>query len=746
MENYKDTIISSFLQFNEERRLINLYSSINDKTKMQLQTETNQLLINSAILSRFHYTILTPKLYKFKDSIFPFQEFQIASIQKRKQLLGKADFYSYQELFSHLFKNPTLFAQIIYFMLVTTDSIDLNNPENNFKSISDDDKIYFCFYTFPSIFTFFLTKNDRSNALLFIKSLFKLHFYLHDYQFSKSHLFLNDLIFSYFLTTNPTYFFENTVSPLIPDLVVDLPESQMAYIKTKEGHLIRRRYWLAIIKFVNELFIKMTNAINLLPPETLELITTISSIDFGPFPYKYLFIIDSMFCSYLQKFVDIEHNNIMKDVCEVIYCYFPQEKLPTPLYGQIKSLLKESTVIDDFLEAVINKEGKNNEYEDLAIGVQISKSSTYFTPRDFTLIHDAMKLFLKNCQQPPNDNFFNTIKTLEKPPQPVDDQFIQIDLTEKVSVLAQIDTHLTDPINNLIDVLNLIDLTKFEFTTSEELKTIILTYGDCFLDISQRCQILSRQDFLIGDSEMLSKVKDMRSKVSENSDKLYQGLIFVEREKKRKMSQNSNLATILAKRIVIPLLFQQHPIDFQFGSNDLLLVRSTFVRLLKAISDHISPLNIKSEYQFLIKRCFLFIYIDQIDIAIGFQNKVNSKQDSKPFIKYMQDSTNLNRLHALSEHIFELVNFAATLFQRIKTNQTISENIILMIRAMRILKPFDDNYIKIAISLAMNPEVYGFSVFSKVYLIKEEVIKYIFNEEELDLLTRFQENLDSLKS
>ena len=103
MEKYKDTIISSFQQFNEERRLINLYSSINNKTKMQLQTETNQLLINSTILSRFYYTILTPKLFEFEESVFTFREFQTASIQKRKQLLGKADFYSYQDIIQYLF-------------------------------------------------------------------------------------------------------------------------------------------------------------------------------------------------------------------------------------------------------------------------------------------------------------------------------------------------------------------------------------------------------------------------------------------------------------------------------------------------------------------------------------------------------------------------------------------------------------------------------------------------------------------
>lgn len=748
MEKYKESIISSHKQFNEERRLINLFSSINEKTKVQLQNETTQLLINSVYLSRFHYMILTSKLFEFEESVFPFQDIKIASIQTRKQLLGKADYYSYQEIIQYLFKNPTLFAQIIYFFLVNKNE---SSTANKFV-LSEDDRAYFCFYTFPSMFTFFLTNQDRHNALHFIQSLFKLHFYLHDYQFSQSHLFLNDLIFSYFLTTNPTYFFENTVTPLLPDLIVDLPESSTAYVKTKEGHLIRRRYWLAIIKFVSELFTKMKDAIMLLSPQTLELITTIGSIECGTFPFRYLFIIDSMFCSYLQKFINIDkYNNLMKDVCAVIYCYFPQDKLPTPLYKEIKQFLKEDSIIDDFLNSIINKDNIDNTNDDnnngLTIGLQTSKSSTYFTPRDFSLMYMAIKLFQNNCEPNLPSHFLNMTKSLEKPLQYSNDQqFISIDLTEKVSMLTQIDRNLTDPINNFIDILNLIDLSKFDFSTPEELKSIILDYGDCFLDVSQTCQILSRTDFLTGDIEMLNHVKEMRLKVSENSDKLYQGLIFVSRENEEKKSQKENLSTILANRIVVPLLTERYPIEFQFGPNDLLLVRATYSRFLKSISELISPLNLKAEYQFLIKRCFLFIYIDQIDIAVEFQKKLNLKQGSKPLENYKKNPETLRKLNSLTEHISELVNFAATLFQKVKASQKISENIVLVIRAMKVLEPFDDDLVKIAVSLALNPEVFGFSNFSKIYLIKEEVIKYIFDEEELKLLTRFQENLDSLKS
>lgn len=126
-------------------------------------------------------------------------------------------------------KTLTFFSQNIYFFLT----------QNDYETITDDDKSFFCFSTVPAIFLYFITKESQETALLFFENLFDFHFYIYpqinpNLHNSETELpnFLNDIVFGYFLATNPGLFFENAIVPVLNSTLSFIQDRVLYYIKT----------------------------------------------------------------------------------------------------------------------------------------------------------------------------------------------------------------------------------------------------------------------------------------------------------------------------------------------------------------------------------------------------------------------------------------------------------------------------------------------------------------------------------
>lgn len=737
MTTYKDTIISAHKGFNEERRMISLINSINEKNRLQLQAETQSLIKNSTLLSRYQYMIMTKKQFELNESIFPFKDIQVIEPKDKATYLPKVDYHQYQEILRELISKPEIFSQIIYLFLTNQNENAENADE---RKLSDDDRKYFCYFTFPSIFTFFLTKEMQQNALGLFQKLFDLHFYLHDYQFSSLHLFLNDLLLSYFLNTNPHFFFENTILPLMPTLLTDIPEK--SYYKSTGNGVIRIGYWKFLIGFVESLFARMITNKNLLPKESKELIQKVLQLNSSDFPVKYLFIIDTLFCIYFQKFINFDQSEIIRDICSVIRCYYPQDQLPHPLYPQIQSIIKKPTIVDDFLNAFLVESNEAEDEDGVAIGFNVTKSSTYFSPRDFLLIHNMIKLFANNSERSDDLSFFFTIsKTLNKPPNGVDHVFAQVGLIVKDSLYKDADINLPPSIITFIDVLNLIDLSLFDFNSIEELKEIVLSYCDCYLNLTQKCQISAMNDFLGSNTEILDNLKEMHKKSACISDLLSNGLILVNKKNSLKNDQIYKYSLLWINHYFLPLLRHLYSYDFRIDAKKLLYVKEMCKRLITNIVYRIAPLSFKQEYQNLIKRCALFDYMNTIDSSMGIQEKASNLTITKNLGKFNEDHANIFHV---TDNKYKSVLYAANLFQTVKTYAKVADNMLIVIEAMRSLCIFDDLYTQCAISLSVNPDVFGFEAFLRSYMIANDTIKYIVNGDEKGLLQRFHEAIGVL--
>ena len=729
--------------FNEERSCIIPLLNIKNKAIEELREEGKRLIEKIAILTRIYYITQTKREFEIDELLFCFKNIQISSISQSLRLFQRPNHKDrYLYIIQFCTKNPTILAQIVYFYFCRYIENDINYT----KKI--DDQYFFCFSTFPSIFTYFITKNMQNNALKFVESLFQLHFFLQIPQFPFHHEFLYDITFSFFLQTNPACFFDSSILPIICNSWSFIEDRIFTYTNT----LCRAPYWTQVIYFVKAVIERMKNLTSLLPQSAKLLISNLLNIakDYeSSCPnLKYQLIVNNLICRYMVSYVESPEVLLLRDSVTIIKSVC---NLPVLLDNEAKSLVINTNIdIDDFINSLCS----NTVIDDISEAVTLAECSSYLTTRDLKILYDMIAHFQKYIDKNDNtasneekkdktinDELSRLLNGVSRPLKITEVDFISLNLNDLVPFNNQIKLLSLAPYEEIIDLFNSFDLSKVDYSTPEELQQAIFKFSSIYL--TPQIQQKITKEALCQTSHVVENVTSNHRMLEELSNKLASSLYFILNEYQKYNKQYTFMISIIANKFMIPQLIEKHPNDFLYNHKDIFSPRDSYDRLIAAVTSRINSLNISDENANKLKKTFFYEFIDQIDNAFSFQLKVKNVQTSQLLSNYVHiNSTFFSKLPMQKQ---KQINKSAMKFQYIKKTHKISFNLITALQAASIVSIFPDEALLLAISLSGNNDIFNFIYFVNSYFQDQRIADVILAKDEQNLLSKIQKGCQFLK-
>ena len=149
MDNDFEQEFKSFYGFfSDEKSIITSSLSINTKLANEMQVKGQNLIEKHRLLSQIYYLTEASRVFTLEELTFPLREFKTLSIASSLRIFQRPN---HKDRFSHmiyfLVSNPTYLAQIVYFMMLKVETINVkNNSEENQFRFTKDDIEFFCYF------------------------------------------------------------------------------------------------------------------------------------------------------------------------------------------------------------------------------------------------------------------------------------------------------------------------------------------------------------------------------------------------------------------------------------------------------------------------------------------------------------------------------------------------------------------------------------------------------------------------
>lgn len=717
--------------FNDERSFIIPLTNVNMKSAEDLRNDGKLIIEKAAILTRINYMIHAQKIFSIDELSACFRDVKSVNIAQSLRMFTRPNHKDrYSQVIQYFVENPTIFAQVIYFNFVY--NIKDNEDYNNLV----DDKKFFCYSTIPAMYLFFLTKEMQSSALSFITNLFKLHFYLHSPHFGKSHQFLKDIIFCFFVSTNPSNFFNTSILPIIASFFLYIDEVKFEYSKS----LNRSLYWTKIITFVTKILERMKNSTSLLPETAKLLISTIIDICGDNTTLKYELIINSLICRYMKCYVDTPTDLVLNDSVTVIQCICG---LPTLLSEETRFLIKEMKFeIEEFIDSMKLKTQIN---ESVTKAIKYAGCMTLITSRDLSLIYKYTDFFkkciTKSNKKEESEKICSILNGIDPPAKNNDSEYFQLRVSSTENRFEHEKSLPTAPYDEIIDLINTINLSDIQFETAEELQQQLFRFCSFQLNSSIKQKITT--EVLSNTKQAIFNIRTNHNKLVELSDSLSSALFVISNEIKKFEDQYSLIINVVIKRMIIPALIDQYPCEFLFNHRDIFSPCNSYDRLIETVNKRIGYLNVTKENEARLNKSFFEDFIDQIDIAFNFQLKVKTDQVSNLLAKFVKMNSGI--LSSVGNQRQKLIKRASNHFQFIKTYYKISFNLRMALSATNLISLLPDDALLLAIAMSENPAIFSFIYFTNSYLKDERIANVILTPDEKILLNKLRKACQYLR-
>ena len=711
--DFHDKVLNFCEQFNEQKSANGPLQSINQKSIIELKNKNQELAVSLFFNSRLHYISMTDRIFDLEELCVVLREIKPMSLAQSLKVFKKPnhkDRYSY--LIYFLGTNPEIFSQIIYFEL----SYALSHP--NGSILSSDDVYFFIYNSFPSFYNFFVTTNDRNNAVDLIKNMFKLHFYLFGNRMEQQKTFLSDFVFSLFLATNPGKFYSSSVEPLLAKLSNTVLEKSLRYIK-QNGQVVRLQYYMKCHDIATSLIKRMMICAPLLPLAARQLITTLWSFDQKDTDFWRVFLLDTLVCRYIENFVIMENDDMQTSICS--------------------SLRSMASNKDDvrLVDELINKLCVTDERSDgVSDAVEIAERTSVFTPRDLTILYSITNDFIQNGSPDTMKKLTDAITGLDKPCNDVDNQFLLVRPWKSDSILQALNLKKTGGFDEFVDITNAIDMENMAFNNEDELGEATVKFTSFFTNITQKLRLQINSHKFIDSSSALESITFNRREMENLGDRLSSGLFFITDEIRKHQVQKSRLSLSCIKSKLLPTLIEKYPLDFSYNDNDLFSPTKSYNALIENVTKRVESLKLPDEYSFYVKKSFFLNFFDKIDESFHFQEKAKVIHIAVKLADFCQRHS--MDMQKLAGHSKELVTRAAESFQEIRVTQKVSSNLRAVLNAMSLLRWTTDLSVEIAIAMSGNVDVFAFSFFIGGYFKNDNITNLILSNEDKANINRLR--------
>jgi hypothetical protein len=711
---------------------------INTGTLSAIRSESQSLLMSCAFLSRFHYLTHITDRIPLEEALLPLQGLEVLGLVDSIHLFerpGHKDRFCH--LIDHLTGTPELFAEILYFALVTPD-VSLEGIFEAADLLSVDDRARLIFGTIPALYNFLLADVDINRGLSLVRSLLSLHCCLHDFEFSASHRFLNDIVFSLFLSTNPGRFFEVAVHPLMINLLpAHLAGKETQYNKATST-LVRGDYLAYLVKFCEELLRRMREYVGLLPASALALIHCIAGIDGGQFPVKHLFVFEDMFLAYIRKYVPLASPDIVQDVVQVLHCYYPQSWYPSRLFARVHALFSKDgkSAMDGFFESLIARTSDDD--DDLTPALAYHGRIGLFTGRDLSLLYRIVKYFLGFAPPDPLETLVEMISGVAPPQSLDDDKFCALLAWNSCPEKAQ--PELTDirAVEDLIELFNVVPVPQLSFATPAELVSQLVRHSGPFLEASQCLAIEAHPELLEQRHNWLVAFRENRNVLDAFGSTLETHLYRVLAKVSQNRAQIARLREIHIEQMVLPALFERHS-ELAYKRVDLRGKRSSLARIRDALNSRLAQLQFTPDAIAATQRMYYEEFVGHIHAAFRVGG------NSRIFASYAHERGAF--VATLPPENQREIDSATSLFRDITSEAGIRVALTLIVRAMLEIPRLNDQCIAHAIAVSGNQATVEINLLLTGFLLVEtDILSMIVGAAKIPVIHRFSRIVAAIQS
>lgn len=724
---FRENFERSVIHFQKEIKIISPLLTINNNISNEIKKHSTNFIEHACLLTRMNYLIQSKTIFDIDEYLLCLKTFSMESISSTLKLFAKPNHKErFSSMISFFESNPETLANIFYFCLN-------HRKQQGFANITDDDLQFFCTCTIPSIFRYFITESLQSHGLTFCETLFHLFNDLNSVKsFSPS---FKDITFSFFLSTNPGLFFNKSVLQNLSTSTSFIQDRYLYYNKT----LCRKPYWLQVIQFVKQIIENMCENISLLPLPSRRLIRFLYDMTSSQKRTQYELIIDNIICRYLTTLIDFPNQSFLQDAAKIL-------KLSSGINVLIDdeitiTLVKSPIEVDTLIHKLIINRPMNQEIAD---GMNLVDTFTVETPRDLGLLYKIVKEY-HNMSEVKDEQIAHILSGLVEPLTMSDQTFLCFRSYAREDPMSiQIKLTYTQQYNELINLLNIIDLTHIHYNSADDLIKILDTYSPYPIPIIVR-QML-RPELVNNLDDIIVRLREDSRKTHMISKILASSLFILQNEHDKLTTQLNFLCSILMKRFILPYLHEHdyYPFDFLYEIKNMFSALSSYDQLISKASQRIRQLQISAENEKKLKKIIIMDFIDQIDLSCEFQLKVQKDDALQVLSKYLINNYSVE--NGLSSHFSKMMNNSALLLQFVKSSNRISANLYIVLTVMRSLSAFSEEQLMLTIAISSNPEIFGFIYFIRSYFRKEEMKKVVLNPEEMILLTKFTQAAQKLRS
>lgn len=728
----------------------------------------------------------------------PLQAPEHLSLQKSVHYFAKApEKDRYGLLIKYFIENTIIFSQFSYILLLSPINFQINLASTpGYYLISEDDSKYFCYHTFPALFNYFFSDSDAEKGMNFIYQIIRLHFWLHGPRLQSCHKFILDLVTSFFFCCHPNHFFEVSIHPFLPDLLV-LSSSIKDSYAFDQGNLVALNYWNLLTTYVVKIVDSMIETTVLFPKNARKLSSMIISID-SDFPLGYIFIIEAMINRYLEQFsIFAPADHIFHDICSVFRAFCPSEYIHFLNPSPIHPIDKESLPLRSLISTIANQAFEEPKYS-LNSKQEHSCSNTHSFPnllsKSLSPEQKSPIIPISPVPKPTlSSSLSNTEKhSTERNERKIYDEFTLVTLRDltilfKAAFLG-LEGENTDKekfrmIKSLINGLN--PPQSQAMTTVMEIRSwgSIPKYSDfhfdsyrIFEDFADVSQLLNLNSIPFDDEKEMRRMIIEYAKESAPIDSLIR-LSLQSFNEDKIMQANRALETNLAKIAVIQndlmgtLQEITNAIEIQNSNNQMVAhfyIRNDLKPAIspymgmpvfipdKANSEQISKTigialgkldqfissNSLSEIYSPIFRYYLFERIlTNVEKIFDFQEGINLTALEKYLSTYLIN----NKIIKKSPTLFAYIKGAANLFTLISPSKLLNDNLDALFLGGRMIGIKDASNYAYAISSSANAWVFAFGALLNGCFHDESIIKSIFSQEEIEIINNFTNALELIK-
>lgn len=661
---------------------------------LKLQNESNLVAGKAFCFSHFQYIKYTTKGITFEDAAF-YTNASYVSLKSSSSLsLFKKP--SFKDRISHLIfyfnNNPGIFSQVLYFTLTGVDIV-----------FNKDDYIYFLLHTIPSLYSYFIDKDEANNAIELIKITLRYHFSLNKSSIKKDiqnnqNEFITFLIRGFISGSNPSSFFRYLD---IDEKLFPLENKKYFYSKVN-GKLVRADYWKSVLKTAILIVEKMIAGINLLPSQICKLFSVLNEVN-SDFTDFYIFGI--FFHDYISN----------KNFCDVIDCSYRQG-----LYNR--------TALYNAMEGIWDINPLRLKLQQLKIAILTNQNPQQFnfesdlilSTRDINLLLRIASFSIQNLNALGFDDLANLCDNLNNVFKEVSDRIV-INL-KKWCFVSKFSYQNEDNFPMTYELLEL-------NPDKEKIKNIFRP----FLTIGQMMQIDSYNKTIFNDE--LTKVNSLIEKSQKVLDTIYETEIFVE-ELKKALSYDLiyEVSTFFENRVAKSFIYYNSKTIIPLYQNiQLPTINEGITKLYNFLYEWSKFMKLNTKAQKSLNRAifdqFFGYFVNRV--AFKFTFDLENQKMYRAFQRYKGPDKNL----PLN------IQKACKLFMRISMNQTFKINLYNIINATMKLKKDTDKEVILAIARSKNKALFWFGELIVRMLTEKTIKDRIFNRNENEAIAIFLNGL-----